>query len=243
MSQQINLLNPSLIRPRDWLSLKNMALIYSALVLAMLAYYKVLQQSQIAMQQQRDAAVAEYQRAQQEVQMATNVQADPASHAAREQEIQALTSKQQLQEKALLAFKQAQADQDHHVYNYLQGFARQVLADVWLTGFKVDAFTHQLSMTGSALSADRVPAFIEHLAKDPVFQGQQFGGLLIKSGKVGDARAASATTEALASPADSAGVTGVTLPGVAVVDFEIKAFNRSERSLEPAATTRLEVTP
>lgn len=57
---------------------------------------------------------------------------------------------------------------------YLSAMARQVPADVWLTGFRINLDRAEIGLTGRARSGNRVPLYLERLGDEAVFQGRQF---------------------------------------------------------------------
>lgn len=66
---------------------------------------------------------------------------------------------------------------------YLRAFARQTLDGVWLRAIRLDQDQDVLSITGRALRAELVPAYIDHLRKEPLFKGRGFNRLDISAVK------------------------------------------------------------
>ena len=225
MTQQVNLLNRALIRPRDWLSLSNMMIIYALALIIMVWLYNMALSEMTVTQGKRNQMVAEFENLQKELQVVTNARATPANVESQQQELQSLMQKKDLQEKVLTVFRQVEKDNGHHLLDYMQGFAHQKIQNVWLTGFKIDPFIHSLSLTGKALNADLVPKFIEQLSLEPVFKGQLFGGLKIKAAEQADGR----RKETLA-PVEGTVVTNtpvaVEKTSVPLVEFEIKGMEQ-----------------
>ncbi len=180
MSQQINLLNTSLIRARDWLSLRNVAAIYAVIIVVMYWYYASVQAQTEALHQKRNESVAAFEAAQMELQAVSNQASHVSSTKEQELELQSLVQKKEMQGKLLSTFRHVQDDAGHHVLDYMVGFASQPLKDVWITAFKLNAFEQNMSLTGRALQADLVPVFIERLGELPVFKGKLFSGLTLK---------------------------------------------------------------
>lgn len=237
MSQQINLLNAALIRPRDWLSLKHVLVIYAVAVMAMLWYHNSLQTEASALYQQRNAAVARYEAAQKELVDVSNEKSQSMNLRSQEQQLQQLTQRKQMQANLLSTFKHVQSDSGHHVLDYMQGFARQPLSGVWVTAFKVNAFEQNLSLTGRALQPDQVPVYLEKLGQQAVFHGQLFSGLSMKALSQLDERDKGLVAAAPPVDGASAGKTatdsGVAVPAkpasavrapVTVIEFEVKGM-------------------
>lgn len=234
MTQQVNLLNRALIRPRDWLSLNNMMMIYALTLAGMVWLYNYTLSQMETAQEKRNQAVAEFESLQKELQAVTNAQAKPINAESQEKELQALMQKRAMQDKVLTVFRQVEKDGHHHILDYMQGFAHQKMQDVWLTGFKIDPFVRSLSLTGKALNAELIPTFISHLSGEPVFKGQLFGGLTIKSAEQADSRQktpAAAAADPVAQGKPDANVK-VAVP-VPLVEFEVKGMEQQSLGQTP----------
>lgn len=233
MSQQINLLNPALIRPRDWVSLKNVAVIYMLAVAGMGWFYTVTQSEADALQQQRNTVVVAYEAAQAELVQVSNEKSLTSSALAQEQELQQLMRKKEMQRQLLSSFKHVQQETGHHVLDYMQGFARQPLPGVWLVGFKLNAFEQTLSLTGRALQSEKVPQYLEQLAHEPVFQGHNFGGVTLKAMTQNDEYALSETTGAATEAASStAAKVSKGRPPLSFIEFDVRGLPASAADAE-----------
>lgn len=246
MSQQINLLNPALIRPRDWLSLRNVLVMYAAALALMLWYYSSMQSEAEALNMQRTAAVTQFEGVQKSLVEASNDKSHMHTMQALEQELQHLMQQKNAQGKLLDTFKHVQGDGGHHLLDYMTGFARQSMTGVWITDFKVNAFEQNMSLTGRALQAERVPVYLEQLGQQAVFKGQLFSGLTLKamSQKDEHAQGEEAALPA-AEPPSSTKPAGEGAPviqkmaspakterlPVTVIEFEVKGMQTAE---EPA---------
>lgn len=63
----------------------------------------------------------------------------------------------------------------------MTGFARQAQADVWLTGFTVSNGGEEIEIRGRMLDAAKLPAYVQRLSDEPVFQGRRFAALDMRS--------------------------------------------------------------
>lgn len=180
MTQQINLLNTALIRPRDWLSLKNIGLIYAVALVLMYSLYTRSNAELQALAQQRETALVALESTRNELAVIANQSGASPDTQEQEQLLKKLTLKKEAQAKLLATFQHLQGESGHHILDYMIGFASQTMNGVWITGFKLNGFEQQISVTGNALSAEQVPAFIEHLGKHVVFAGKLFSGLTLK---------------------------------------------------------------
>lgn len=180
MSQQINLLNPSLRKPRDWLAATPLAIACcSVLVLVAVVYASARMQAdgleraaagqatQLKVGQERLVAVAKTVAARKpNAQLA----ADLAS---------ARTELQGRQ--AIMAVLDGGAIGDTRGFSdYLRGFARQVPSGLWLTGFTIGAGGSEMEIRGRMLDPATLPEYIHRLNAEPAFQGRSFAALSIQ---------------------------------------------------------------
>lgn len=180
MSQQINLFNPALIRPRDWLTLKNVMLIYVVAIAAMYGWYNQSQKELTELTAEQQAAQSALEAARMELSVVKSRASPTTNSKDDEQALKALTETRDMQSKMLATLKFVQNEGDQHVLDYMQGFAEQTLKGVWLTGFKLNNFEQQLSILGQSLSPELVPAYVEKLGRHPVFHGRLFSGLVLR---------------------------------------------------------------
>ena len=59
----------------------------------------------------------------------------------------------------------------------MTGFARQTLTDLWLTGFTVTMGGEGIEIHGRLFDPAKLPAYVQSLSAEPVFQGRRFAAL------------------------------------------------------------------
>lgn len=59
----------------------------------------------------------------------------------------------------------------------MSGFARQSQSDLWLIGFEVTAGGAEIEIRGRLLDPSRLPAYVQRLSNEPVFQERRFAAL------------------------------------------------------------------
>lgn len=75
--------------------------------------------------------------------------------------------------RGLLNGIQGGASGNAHGYSpYLTALARQTMDGVWLTGVEIGAASGDLVLKGRVLEGELVPAYIERLNREPLFQGR-----------------------------------------------------------------------
>jgi hypothetical protein len=181
MSQQINLINPALIKQKDLLTPVNIGVVYSLLIGAMLFWYIEAQQSVsrlLIQQHQLDATLTTQQT------LLTQMTADRvprAPDAALEAQWIALEDKHAMQQLMIDTLVHNKPSLDKGLDSYMRGLAKQTLEGIWLTGFLIDQQKRSVTLQGKSLQADNLPAYMQKLGEEPVFKGQSFSGLLVKS--------------------------------------------------------------
>ena len=92
------------------------------------------------------------------------------------------------------------------------GFARQAQKDLWLTSFNVTQGGEEIEIRGRVLDAAGLPAYVQRLGNEPVFQGRRFAALEMLDKESNDdkqAQATSASGSALGVPAAAAATAAI----------------------------------
>lgn len=87
--------------------------------------------------------------------------------------------------------------------DFMKALALRGVDGIWLTGFSVGAAGEEIAISGRALRADLVPAYLKRLGQDPYFSGRSFAGLDLAQAR-GDGPAASALAFSLTSKRERA---------------------------------------
>ena len=72
----------------------------------------------------------------------------------------------------------------------MTGFARQTLTDLWLTGFTVTMGGEGIEIHGRLFDPAKLPAYVQSLSAEPVFQGRRFAALEMRDVEPDDPPAA-----------------------------------------------------
>ncbi|MFB0936567.1 MAG: hypothetical protein QMB52_12405 [Propionivibrio sp.] len=86
----------------------------------------------------------------------------------------------------------------------MSGFARQAQKDLWLTSFVVARGGEDIEIRGRVLDPSGLPAYVQRLGSEPVFQGRRFSALEMIDRESTDEKAelsAKASPGAIAPPA------------------------------------------
>jgi hypothetical protein len=178
MSQQINLINPALIKQKDFFTAVNIGLLYAVFVAVLGAWvWQLKQQSEplLAVEKSATARLAEMQ-AQMDQMLLANQPHDEQLAVA---QLKALEDKKMQQTFLIETIAKSQTNAPAGLAKYMRGLAMQKVDAVWLTGFTIDAMQHSVNLKGRSLNAEILPVYIQQLGEQPVFSGQAFGGLSI----------------------------------------------------------------
>lgn len=177
MSQQINLLNPALLKKKDLLNPVNIVAIIGFLLVGVITFgvYEQLALDKAKIAQQASAkALAETQT------LLTQMRAQNANNDVKQKrlsQIQQLENKKSMQKAMLEA---AQHDQSHQGESYaalLKAFAKQSMDGLWITALTIDQDAQHLSISGRTMNPDLVPNYIDRLRKEPALHGKKFTNL------------------------------------------------------------------
>lgn len=179
MSQQINLINPALIKKKNFLTGVNIGLLYGGFVLMLLVWYglvdketsKLMEADRIQAQTLADLAL--------QMEQMTQARMPKTIDPNLVLELQQLGKTAEMQTKILEVMEKGN-QQALSVARYMQGLARQSMEGLWLTGFTLTQADHAVTLRGRSLKADLLPNYMNKLGDDPVFKGQMFGGLKIQ---------------------------------------------------------------
>ena len=186
MSQQINLILPAL-RPRfDWLALPIVlgAAAAGLLLLGIMAIFGSMQASSLKVSEAdiKSQVLA----AQQQIQsLGQTIGVSKGDQALVQQKASGRYVNKQRQEVLSLI---AQGDVAHgNAYSgLLQGFSRQVVDGVWLTGFRFAE--KNIEIHGRLTDPSILPAYINKLNDEPAFAGRRFAALDMTGVEPGDER-------------------------------------------------------
>lgn len=179
MSQQINLINPSLIKKKDFLTLVNIGLVYGAFCVLMLGWFGYASNQVSVLTKKHDVVASELVQLQEGLTQMTAARVPRAPNPNLQLQLAKLEAIEKMQTQILTAINQDKP-QALSLANYMHGLARQTVDGLWLTGFNIDQNVHTVTLRGRSLSADVLPHYMKKLGQDPVFMGQLFGGLQIQ---------------------------------------------------------------
>ena len=195
MSQQINLLNPALIKQKDFLNPNNIVMTLGVLSVLMLGYYGYAQKQLSLLGTQRSQVAEELSATQAQLKQTALLHTPRAPDKALLEQITQLEQKEIMQQQILRTVDQSSATPEKGYAALMRAFARQSLDGLWLTSFSFDSQTEKLNISGRTLQAALVPEYITHLGNEPALKGKLFSALSMRLPKV-DASSSNPATPA-----------------------------------------------
>lgn len=177
MSQQINLINPSLIKQKDFLNSNNIAITLGLLSALMLGYYSYAQKQLSLLTTQRSQIAEELSATQATLQQTVLLHTPHEMNKALLDQITQLEHKETMQQQILQTVKQSSATPEKGYAALMRAFAKQSVDGLWLTSFSVDSHSEQLNINGRTLQGDLVPEYISRLGNEPALKGKLFAAL------------------------------------------------------------------
>jgi hypothetical protein len=184
MAQQINLYDPALLRKRDWLALGNVVAVTAVLTLVIGADGYLARLDLPALTAQAATNEGQLKAVREQItslgQQAANRKPDPRL----EQEIAAKRLLLGTRGEVLSILRQSLGPEAGASFTaYLQGFARQTVAGLWLTNFTIDAMSGSIEIKGRTVDPALLPEYIRRLNKEAAFQGRAFSAFKLDAGK------------------------------------------------------------
>lgn len=249
MSQQINLINPSLIKQKDFFNSHNIAITLGLLSVLMLGYYSYAQKQLSLLTTQRSQIAEELSATQATLQQAVLLHTPHEMNKALLDQIMQLEHKEAMQQQILQTVKQSSATPDKGYAALMRAFAKQSVDGLWLTSFSVDSRSEQLNINGRTLQGDLVPEYISRLGNEPALKGKLFAALNMNLPKTDTS--ANSTAPVTIAPIATASIikNGVSAmpannstPVAAIQNNEPKYIEFSLQSTDKKSATRTIVT-
>jgi Tfp pilus assembly protein PilN len=174
MSQQINLLNPSLIKQKDFLNPNTIVITLGVLLVCLLGYYSYAHKQLTAQRSQTAEALLATQAS---LQQTTLLHTPHTMSKALVDKIAQLEQKETMQQHILQTVHQSSATPEKGYAALMRAFAKQSLDGLWLTSFSIDSASEQLNISGRTLQSEFLPEYIARLGNEPALRGKLFSAL------------------------------------------------------------------
>lgn len=178
MSQQINLLDPSLRPRREWLSLMSLVIAVGVALLMNSGLY-VVERLEFAEQSGRLATVqAQTKQLQDELVAVGKMLAEKKSDPNLVRETERASELLRQREEVLRVLQMAGPTAAPGFSGYFMAFSRQAMEGVWLTGFSIGP--EKMEIRGRMLDGALLPVYVRRLDGEPSFHGRRFAALEMK---------------------------------------------------------------
>jgi Fimbrial assembly protein (PilN) len=217
MSQQINLFNPIFLKQKKTFSAVTMLDALALLLAGVAAFYAYATIESLNLDKQSVETARQYDQARVRLAEASVRYAPKKIDAGLESEVNNLQAQLNQRKAALDNLGIDLLTNNASYAEYLRALARQSLAGLWLTGFRVNKGGAEMEIIGRALQPGLVPSYIRRLNQEPAMHGRAFDSL-------------SMTQQAGALPADAS------RPAGAPVSYSYTEFRLGSSHAElPAA--------
>jgi hypothetical protein len=214
MARYLNLYDPALRRPREWVTLGTLALATGALLtvllsggLALRLGAAQLESSRLALEQEQLRLAAEM--------AAVTAPTGPLAELRRQLgETRAALSRKQ---EVIDVLARGGLLRNDAFSTYLAGLSRRDVDGLWLTGFSIGPGPVAMEIRGRVSDAAALPVYLDQLGRDTVFGGRSFASLVVARGSSGerDGRPFYADFVLKAEPPDQAGASSTSTPAAA----------------------------
>ncbi len=177
MSQQINLFNPVFLKQKKIFSAVNMLDALAVLIVGVAAFYAYASIETLALDRQAVETSRQYNLSKVRLAQAAATYAPKKADATLEAEVNNLQAQSSARKATLENLGVGVAAEDTSYAEYMRALARQSLAGLWLTGFRVAKGGAEIEINGGALRPDLVPSYIHRLDQERALQGRAFDSL------------------------------------------------------------------
>jgi len=179
MMQQINLLGDPPNPIERVLSMQSLATVITAVVLGVvvLSGFVTMQTDAVA----RNIETIELHQRGSAKALAAFVAANPAKKSSRllARELRAKSGSLDVVQKLIDTISSSNKANRSGFSGYMEGFAQQRAANLWLTGFELSSGGRFMRISGNALEPKSVPGFLRGLSSETIFNGREFSDLKI----------------------------------------------------------------
>jgi len=202
MSRQINLFHPRYLAKREWLTLANVA-IACAVVAGGMALAGMLAWREAAVRgAEATAAEATLTSVKESLEAQTQRLAARAPNA--QLAAEATQAEESLARRGQIVrlLESGAIGNSAGFSDYLRGFARQNLPNLWLTGFSIGSGGEDMEIRGRMLNSAALPEYLRRLGGEKAFEGRTFAALTLNrpTAAVVPAASPAAGTAAAAPP-------------------------------------------
>jgi len=177
MSQQINLLNPTLLTSKEWVNARMMAILAGITIMLMAADYGWTRYRVTQLADQQQAVTQSLASLKQQLDLARQQNAPRAPSPALQDDITLAEMTLKEHQQVLTFLQSGYFGNAQGFSGYMTAFARQSMKGLWLTDFSIDDSVSKIKISGRALRSDLVAQYISGLRQESILRGRDFSGL------------------------------------------------------------------
>jgi hypothetical protein len=177
MTQQINLFNPIFLKQKKTFSAVNMVDALALLLVGVALFYAYASVESLNLDRQSVETARQYNQSKAGLAEANTRNAPKKVDASLEAEVNNLQAQLNARKAAFDNLGIGLLTNGASYSEYLRALARQSLAGLWLTGFKVGKGGAEMEISGRALQPELVPTYIQRLKQERALQGRAFDSL------------------------------------------------------------------
>lgn len=180
MSQQINLYNGSLLKRRSVLSAANMLIVLVLSIVILMIALTIVRMQTTDMKKSSEQSSLQLRKLSDQALILRNAQAPKLKNQALELELRTIEATLLRRHQIAQILQNSEFGNTEGYSAYLTAFARQIPANVWLTGFSLEGAGYDLVLYGRTLQAELVPQYVSKLKQEKIMQGKSFSALQVE---------------------------------------------------------------
>ncbi|MFZ5510122.1 MAG: PilN domain-containing protein [Pseudomonadota bacterium] len=196
MSQYINLVNPALRRRRDPLSARTLALAAGAALVLVSGAAAWSGRRAAGLEAESSRMAAQVKQEQEKLAALTKAVSERKPDPRLALELAKADTALKVRQELVKMLEGGKVGRTEGFAEHLRAFARQTTDGLWLTGFTLAAGGNDMEITGKAVDAKMLPAYLRRLNGEGVFSGRSFAALDVRAVREASVKA-SAAAEAL----------------------------------------------
>ncbi len=184
MSQQVNLFNPELNPQQSHLNALNMLWCFLILLTLALGLHFYLNHFNAQSQRLLDLSASQLNTMTSEMTALRNAEVPKIKNPALETELNELIAALVRRQQIAAILNATDFGNTAGYSAYFTAFAKQIPANVWITGIRIEGAGHDMQVQGRTLQAELLPTFVTQLKREKIMQGKTFAALQMERPKL-----------------------------------------------------------
>ena len=180
MSQQINLYNASLLKRKSVFSAANLMIVLALNCVILMIGVTITRIQTSDMKKTAEQSSLQLKNLNDQAQSLRNSQAPKLKSPALENELRTIEATLMRRHQIAQILQNSEFGNTEGYSAYLSAFARQIPANLWLTGFSLEGAGYDLVLYGRTLQAELIPQYVSQLKQEKIMQGKSFSTLQVE---------------------------------------------------------------